>query len=176
MRSPRVYLAGPDVFLPDARALAERKKVICRAHGLAGHHPLDVATLPDGLEPRAQAMHLFAAMIRLMDECDAGIANLTPFRGPSADVGTAFEVGYLHGRGKRVFGYSNDPRDYARRVRPDGLLLEEFGLCDNLMIEGPIASVVRAESKPDDPLRSLASFEDCVRRAAIDLLADQRPI
>lgn len=170
MRSPRVYLAGPDVFLPDAHAQGERKKAICGAQGLEGCYPLDVAALPAGLEPGAQASQLFAAMIRLMDTCAAGIANLTPFRGPSMDVGTAFELGYLHGKGKPVFGYSNDPRDYARRVAPDGLLIEEFGLCDNLMIEGPIASVVRADSSPPDALGSLEAFERCVRMAAAELL------
>jgi len=170
VRRPSVYLAGPEVFLPDAVAQGERKKAICRGRGLDGRYPLDVAALPQGLEPRAQAENLFAAMIRLMNECDAGIANLTPFRGPSMDVGTAFELGYLHGTGKPVFGYSNDPRDYARRVVPDGLLIEEFGLCDNLMIEGPIAAVVRAVRSPADVLGSLDAFELCVRRAASELL------
>ncbi|MGH9887005.1 MAG: nucleoside 2-deoxyribosyltransferase, partial [bacterium] len=151
MSAPRVYLAGPDVFLPDAVAQGERKKAICRAHGLDGRYPLDVAALPPELEPRAQARALFDAMIRLMDECDAGIANLTPFRGPSMDVGTAVEIGFLHARGKRVFGYTNDPRDYARRVSADGLLIEAFGLCDNLMIEGAIPGVVRASRLPEDP-------------------------
>lgn len=167
---PRVYLAGPDVFLADAVAQGERKKEICRAHGLDGRYPLDVASLPPGLEPRAQAHAIFAAMIGLMDACDAGIANLTPFRGPSMDVGTAVEIGYLHSRGKRVFGYTNDPRDYARRVAADGLVVEDFGLCDNLMIEGPIARVVRASHAPENPLGALEAFELCVRQAAAELL------
>ena len=170
MKHPRVYLAGPDVFLSDALAQGERKKAICRAHGLDGRYPLDVAALPAGLELAAQAQQLFTAMIRLMDECDAGLANLTPFRGPSMDVGTAFELGYLHGRGKPVFGYSNDPRDYERRVMPDGLLIEAFGLCDNLMIEGPIARVVRAATSPPHALGGLEAFELCVRQAASVLL------
>ncbi|MGH7290692.1 MAG: nucleoside 2-deoxyribosyltransferase [Myxococcota bacterium] len=170
MPTSRVYLAGPDVFLPDAVAQGERKKQICRAHGLDGRYPLDVAALPPGLAPRAQARALFDAMIGLMDSCDAGIANLTPFRGPSMDVGTAVEIGYLHARGKRVFGYTNDPRDYARRVSADGLLIEEFGLCDNLMIEGVIARVVRAAAPPENVLGALDSFERCVREAAAELL------
>lgn len=169
MKHPRVYLAGPDVFLPDAREQAERKKVICHKYGLEGRHPLDVAALPEGLEPREQARRLFEAMIRLMDACDAGLANLTPFRGPSMDVGTAFELGYLHGHGKPVFGYTNDPRDYALRVADDGLLIEAFGLCDNLMIEGPIRRVVRAARTPADPLHALEAFESCAAEAAVQL-------
>jgi nucleoside 2-deoxyribosyltransferase len=170
LKHPPVYLAGPDVFLPDARAQGERKKAICRAHGLDGRYPLDVADLPPDLAPRAQARALFDAMIRLMDACSAGIANLTPFRGPSMDVGTAFELGYLHARGKAVFGYTNDPRDYDARVADDGLLIEAFGLCDNLMIEGPIANVVRATRATPDLFTSLDAFERCVEQAAAQLL------
>lgn len=170
MKHPPVYLAGPDVFLPDAKAQGERKKAICRAHGLDGRYPLDVAELPPGLAPRAHAHALFEAMIRLMDACSAGIANLTPFRGPSMDVGTAFELGYLHARDKPVFGYTNEPRDYGARVADDGLLIEAFGLCDNLMIEGPISNVVRATHSAPDPLAALDAFERCVAQAAAQLL------
>jgi nucleoside 2-deoxyribosyltransferase len=169
MNRPRVYLAGPDVFLPNARELAECKKALCREHGLDGRHPLDAATLPPGLEPRAQARTLFDAMIGLMDACDAGIANLSPFRGPSMDVGTAFELGYLHARGRPVFGYTSDPRDYAHRVSADGMSIEAFGLCDNLMIEGPIARVERALRADDDAL-ALEAFERAVIQAAAQLL------
>ena len=38
---PRVYLAGPDVFLPDALAVGEAKKRLCADHGLEGVFPLD---------------------------------------------------------------------------------------------------------------------------------------
>ena len=37
----RIYLAGPEVFLPDAREIADAKKAICRAHGLEGVFPAD---------------------------------------------------------------------------------------------------------------------------------------
>ena len=39
-----------------------------------------------------------------MDAADAIIANLTPFRGPSADAGTVYELGYMAGRGKFCLG------------------------------------------------------------------------
>jgi len=45
-------------------------------------------------------------------------ANLTPFRGPSADVGTVYELGYMLGKGgKLCLGYSNTPRGYIDKVR-----------------------------------------------------------
>ena len=37
----RVYLAGPDVFLPDPTARAAALKAVCARHGLIGVSPLD---------------------------------------------------------------------------------------------------------------------------------------
>jgi len=39
----KVYLAGPDVFLPDAVEVGQRKAAICARHGLTGLYPLDNA-------------------------------------------------------------------------------------------------------------------------------------
>ena len=46
-----------------------------------------------------------------MRSCDAAVANLTPFRGVSADAGTAFEVGFMRALGRPVLGYTNTPLD-----------------------------------------------------------------
>jgi nucleoside 2-deoxyribosyltransferase len=40
----KVYLAGPDVFLPDVAAWLARKKAICAACQLTGICPLDDLT------------------------------------------------------------------------------------------------------------------------------------
>ena len=39
----KIYLAGPDVFLPDAIEIGRRKAAICARHGLRGLYPLDNA-------------------------------------------------------------------------------------------------------------------------------------
>ena len=39
----KIYLAGPDVFLPDAVEIGRRKAAICARHGLTGLYPLDNA-------------------------------------------------------------------------------------------------------------------------------------
>ena len=83
---------------------------------------------------------IFDALVELMDGCDAGVANLTPFRGPSVDPGTAVEIGYLHARGTPVFGYTNVAADYAERVDDPDRSVEDFGLVDNLMVEGALAA------------------------------------
>ena len=107
----------------------------------------------------------------MMDGCVAGIANLSPFRGPSADVGTAFELGYLLASGQVVFGYTSHVDDYATRVAPDGLMVEAFGLADNLMLEGAVRraghAVVRVEAaEPGGRTVAMEAFERCVRLAA----------
>jgi nucleoside 2-deoxyribosyltransferase len=39
-QAPRIYLAGPDVFLPDAIEAGKRKKVLCQKYGFEGVYPL----------------------------------------------------------------------------------------------------------------------------------------
>ncbi len=173
--APKVYLAGPDVFLPDPAARAAEQKRICARHGLVGVSPLDM--LAD--EPAYWAQLLEAHRIARRNEahiraCDAILANLTPFRGPSADAGTVYEVGFGRALGLRVFGYTAVAGDYAARARqhaPDGLTIEDFGLAENLMIAcgieesgGAIVTVAAA-----DPWRDLDAFEQCVAQAAAAL-------
>jgi len=110
----RIYLAGPDVFLPDAVDIGRRKKDICAAHGLSGLYPLDNAIDRSAGDI---SLDIFKGCEAMMDAADAIIANLTPFRGPGADPGTAYELGYMAARGKFCLGYSNDPTIYAERVR-----------------------------------------------------------
>lgn len=37
----KIYLAGPDVFLPDAVEIGRHKVAVCAAHGVTGLYPLD---------------------------------------------------------------------------------------------------------------------------------------
>ena len=105
-REPRVYLAGPDVFRTDAVAVGETKKAVCARLGFEGVFPMD--TVP-GAQPRDEGdpRSIYDACVAHMDRCDALVADVTPFRGPSMDVGTAFEMGYAAARGLPVFGYSD---------------------------------------------------------------------
>lgn len=136
----RLYLAGPDVFLADARDIGRRKQEICREFGFEGLFPLD----NDDTVGR-DAASIFRANCALMQRADIGLFNLTPFRGPSADAGTVFELGYMFASGKAVHGYSSVSTAYRARVGPgleslaaprdgNGYAIENFGLTDNLMI------------------------------------------
>lgn len=175
----RVYLAGPDVFLPNAVEIGKAKKRICTQYSLEGVYPLDAHfdVLFDRDSPVDMGHTTFDLMVELMDSCDLVIANLTPFRGPGMDVGTAVEIGYMYGCGKPVFGYTNVVKDYAERVEPDDFFVESFGLVDNVMVEGLIyrtgAVVVRADVPSNEIYTSLEGFTGCVRQAAEKLLSQQ---
>ena len=185
----RVYLAGPDVFLPDAAAWAAGRAAVCARHGLVAVSPLDALADEAGWVDLPEWQHIALRNEAHIRGCDAVIANLTPFRGPSADVGTIYEVGYARALGRVVFGYTNCTLLFTRRSLDyamehsvasgsprgiwrdgDGLLIEQFKRYDNLMIEGGIVGsgglLVVPESEPEDRWRDLATFERCVELAA----------
>jgi nucleoside 2-deoxyribosyltransferase len=184
----RVYLAGPDVFLPDGAAWLERKKAICAGYGLTGVSPLDpvAGASPDrdSLPEWRRIANGNEAHIR---SCAAILANLTPFRGPSADAGTIYEVGFARGLGLRIFAYATVTAPFLDRTLAafpgarstpdggwwdaDGMQIEQFGLFDNLMIEGGIvASGGSLIAEDRDRWRDLSVFERCVETAAGVLL------
>jgi nucleoside 2-deoxyribosyltransferase len=177
----KIYLAGPDVFLPDASDIGRRKVELCGRHGLVGLYPLENAI---DLAAQDASLRIFRGNEAMMIEADAIIANLTPFRGPGADAGTVYELGYMAGRGKLCLGYSNDPSSYADRVREFsevrscderlidalGLTVEDFGLADNLMMIHALdlhgCALVTPRQAPADIWHDLGAFETCVRMAA----------
>jgi nucleoside 2-deoxyribosyltransferase len=164
----RVYLAGPDVFLPDAAKRAEAKKALLVAAGHTPLFPLDaVLDVEFENDPKPLiAEAIFASNTAMIEAADAILANLTPFRGPSADAGTVWEIGYARGLGKPVFGYSNVGASFAARVRahlvaaPDGLDIEDFDLpSDNLMIHFGLAGYFAHDAPGEARWRDLTSFE-----------------
>ena len=168
-RSPVVYLAGPEVFLSNAVEIGDRKKQICAQYGLSGLFPLDDYEDLTDLAPIDRGHRIFRRCVACMDGVDIVIANMTPFRGPSMDVGTAVELGYSFARGLPVFGYTNIVDDYEARVAPDGMSVEAFGMCDNLMCEGSVVAsggtMVRTAVEADALYTDLTGFERAVRAA-----------
>jgi nucleoside 2-deoxyribosyltransferase len=182
----RVYLAGPEVFLCEAKEVGERKKALCRKYGFDGVFPLDVEIDGMGKQPREIGLCISDVNEGLIRSCDVLIANITPFRGPSADVGTAFEMGFAHALGKKVLAYTNVTLPFTERTvhalksevnrcvdgklrDAQGMFVEEVGLTDNLMIDGCIHASTKllvVEEAPKGQLFTyLGGFEKCLQAA-----------
>lgn len=173
----KVYLAGPEVFLLNAKVMGEHKKEICRNYGLEGVFPLDV-DIDHACSQSDRGMKIAKSNEKLITSCDALIANITPFRGPSADVGTIYEIGYASGQNKLTLAYTNCSSNFATRVRdayglkhgeiidPNGMLIEDFEMVDNLMIDGAVngdkASIVVNDVPESNRFLDLRGFESCV--------------
>ncbi len=165
-----IYLAGPDVFFPNAIAIGETKKQAVRAHGFIPHFPFDnEIAFEQHPTPEAIAQAIGRANEDMMRHCadprhiGVILANLCPFHGPSADVGTAFELGFMAALSYShpslwLYGYSHDQRQLKDRVATDyygdpdalkadgdkligsdGCVVEHFGGLDNLMLTHAIA-------------------------------------
>jgi len=164
-----VYLAGPEVFLPDPIAAGVNKKATIERLNrennwpfrLVGLYPMD-NEIENFAHDFATGINIYHANIDLMNRADFITANMVRFRGPSMDVGTAFEMGYMAGLNKPVFAYydakpfygaDEKPGIYADRVanlypiskdKPGhdahGQSIENFQMADNLMMIGSLES------------------------------------
>lgn len=143
-----VYLAGPSVFESGWRVASAEMKAACERLGVIGLYPMDGDVTGEGSKLAAKIRD---ANMRLLASSDIVVAEMTPFRGPGMDGGTAYEMGAGAALGKIVVGWTRDPRDYRDRVvafagcrrdadgtlrDPDGMAVEDFGvpLADNLMM------------------------------------------
>jgi len=164
-----IYLAGPEVFLPDPIAAGEQKKAMIAALNerhdwpftLIGLYPMD-NEIENFAPDFTTGIKIYKANIDLMQKADFITANMVRFRGPSMDVGTAFEMGYMAGLNKPVFAYydaqpfygkSEQAGLYADRVEKfypiskdkpgvdiHGQSIENFKMADNLMMIGALES------------------------------------
>ncbi len=186
----KIYLAGPEVFLPNARDMLDAKAALARDIGFSPLSPGDLQ-IPPADTKIGHGCNINAVDEQMMLEADAVIANLTPFRGIAADTGTSFELGFMCALGKPVFAYTNVSANHFTRIRdhyegqivlgddgryrgPDGLSVENFDMIDNLMLHGAImrrgGQIVVGDAAPDDLYTDLSAFKDCLKLAAAQLL------
>jgi nucleoside 2-deoxyribosyltransferase len=182
----KIYLAGPEVFLENAREILDRKAALARSYGFEPLCPGDL-DIPPADTPKGFACAISAVDESMMNRADGIVANLTPFRGIAADTGTVFELGYMCAQGKLVTAYTNVAADhYARTVDyyggdirkdakghmrgPDGLSLEDFDMVDNLMLQGGIerrgGAVIAHAAAPGVLYTDLTAFEACLAALA----------
>jgi nucleoside 2-deoxyribosyltransferase len=157
---PRIYLAGPTVFQADADDAGARLVALCAQYGCDGLYPLDF-----DLDGPMSSHSIQAACLRELRTADAVVADLSPFRGPHADDGTAFELGFAHALGLPIRAYPTDPRPLIDRiagaraatghVRDDnGLLIENFGRAHNAMLAEAILDL---GTSPEESIRLAAA-------------------
>ncbi|WP_419770092.1 MAG: nucleoside 2-deoxyribosyltransferase [Candidatus Marinarcus sp.] len=151
----KIYLAGPDVFLPHAKEHGETLKQLCLKAGFMGLFPLDNEITGDSLLEIATKIQ--KENIKMIHACDIVLANLSPFRGPEPDSGTVWEVGYAQALGKQVFAYSNDMRSLKEKAIDalhlldnaktdnENNTIEDFGLTHNLMFSNRVVATTFME-------------------------------
>ena len=161
----KLYLAGPDVFLPDVEQKSSDLKRLCREHGFHPLFPLD-NRIPEFKHDHGTAARIYQANITMIRAADAILANISPFRGVSADPGTIYEIGFGEALGKAVAIYTYDQTTYlercrnqitltdtAGRIRDESRLeVENFGLVDNLMF----TAIHRVYRSPREALLALS--------------------
>jgi nucleoside 2-deoxyribosyltransferase len=170
---PTIYLAGPDVFLPNAEEVGRKKQQMCLEFGFEGLFPLDNDEKVHRNPKKIYSEEIFRLNRSQMDGAKIGLFNLTPFRGPSADPGTVFELGYMCAQEKRLFGYTSDESEYWKRVGSvtqeqdyirdaNGFSVEPFGLIDNLVIVRSIADsggfIEKAKEELKNQVEALPAF------------------
>jgi nucleoside 2-deoxyribosyltransferase len=181
--SLKIYLAGPDVFLPNVKEIGEKKKDLCKRYGFEGIFPIDAELNLKELRPYDAGMAISEANEELIRNCDFVIANITPFRGPSADVGTVFEIGFAKALGKPIFAYTNTTELFTERTMKftgiktntlrdtNNMSIEQWGMVDNLMIDGGVKKskgcIISIDVPKIEMYTSLIAFEECLKQAKI---------
>lgn len=187
----KIYIAGPEVFLENAIEVLGAKKRLCAQYGHEGVSPFDtdIENVTNDLDC---GLRIAAANEGLIEECDAVIANISPYRGHNADPGTIYEIGYARGRRKLIFAYTYDKMTHSNRIctnfykgnvedfkdfkrgRLDKQFIDDFGMAENAMIDGGVTAsggdVVVEESFN---LADTKGFEACLHLLVESLLCDR---
>ncbi len=118
MANRKIYLAGPEIFFPEADTIGSIHKKICKANGFEGLYPLNNAI--KGKTPEVTAKAIVEANIKTIQACDYVIANLSNFRGtienPACDSGTAWECGYALALNKKVIAYTDNVNSIPKGI------------------------------------------------------------
>lgn len=184
--NPEIYLAGPDVFFPDADARLSKLELLCKNRGLSGLRPSDggmSALSGNGINPKTMAQMIYQANVDHIRRADAVVANMSPFRGKiEPDSGTVFEIGMAIALGKPVALYLpqglEDSGSRIRRLCGDngssdamfGALIEDFGLPLNLMLTCSSAFF----KSPDEALDYVAASLEHVCKARVAVSVSKR--
>jgi len=148
MQKKKIYLAGFDVFYPNAIEVLDEKKKLCEAYGFTGLTPLDNKVDFSQSKEKIREV-IYKGNVELMREADILCVNLNAFRHGEPDPGTVFEIGYGVALGKEVYIYVDSTDTMLEKTRTNdaqcickdgvwfdvnGLMIEDFDGMFNLMI------------------------------------------
>jgi nucleoside 2-deoxyribosyltransferase len=184
-------LADNSRLAPNVQAERQQADAICRSFGLTPEWPSEHALFPGGLTMKQREQvdlpiedqtlgKLLGRAWRKIGECDALIAETTPFRGEHLNPVIAFEIGVAVAHGVPVFAWTKRllpaapsagltrPRKLIERIwcgdeiAPDGywrdesgVLVENFDMVEYGQIAGNFKSVSTSKS---DAIRDCAEF------------------
>jgi nucleoside 2-deoxyribosyltransferase len=140
---PKIYIAGPQVFLPDPLKFFDGVRRLCERKGVVPLIPFDPVI--------ADTRDIFRLNIDLLKSCDGLVADVSPFRGAEPDSGTVWEAGFVSALGKPVALYTDETRSEGERqyryfkqigcnvheyatLLPDGMMKNPHGRVINLML------------------------------------------
>lgn len=146
--SIKIYFAGPNVFHLRAKEIEREIEAYCKTVDviplIPGDSGIDWSASPDKI-----ANDIFEINVDHLKNCDAIVANVSPFRGACIDDGTAWEIGFAYALNKPIATYSSTDKRTGEiiieqsglskehnspRRDKDNFLIEEFGFHSNLMI------------------------------------------
>lgn len=167
----KIYIAGPDVFFENSFQIGETKKELCLKYGFEGIYPLDLLPadlFSDKYTTNEQAKIIKNGCVKGIKDCDILIANMTPFRGVSMDVGTANEIGLAHMVDKDIYGYSLNSQSYLEKIKNNGNIfsseqhengetyfdndksvIENFNKIDNCMVTESCSKIFFPETEQE---------------------------
>ena len=180
----KVYWVGPYVFAKSSEMMIKKMQAVAKDHNFR--------LLPAGIiDSSTEDMNaLYRENLVQMKSADFMIADISQFRGVSAENGTAFSMGFMYGLGKPVFAYSGDRLLFYDRIVADLVLhdrkvvetvdgrirddhgdsLEVFDMADNLMLHGAVEISHRIAGSGVLSTRNLPkNFEGALKDAKVFL-------
>lgn len=176
----KIYLAGPEVFLPNAAEVLKEKKQLVQKMGFLALTPFD-AEVDLQIKGIEKANSIFLENQKLIDDCDMVVVNCNAFRGACMDDGSAWEIGYAFALHKKIYGFIDQKKDLVTRslerikttkhssgyfIDEQGYLLnEDFGNSINLMMQSSIEKSGGSLVQGD--------FQTCLEKVRSDVLASK---
>lgn len=166
---PKVYIAGPEVFLPNAKEHAAMQRELCHTYNCIPLHPADNSLHLENSNYET-ATQIYLGNIKQIKDCDIVIANCNPFRSPCViDDGTAYELGFGNALGKISYGYITKLEPLAEKTKrhfstidPEGyLVFDDFTTSINLMMQ---CGMTETRGRLIE-----GNFEDCLRAIREDI-------